>query len=162
MGIGRSIFFVGAGAAACWIGYGFYLDSQRNARIERDLALRDLPAFARDSIDELYKVGAHLSEEKEARITETGPALSIGTMQSTFNLDARRLVPQIFTSFPEVQKVVLIRVMTGTDPRGNDGQVKAIEMDFSRDNSKTINWDKVAFSALPSIADGYWANPTLK
>jgi hypothetical protein len=162
MAIGKKILLTGFGIAVCSIGYGFHLDTQRSEKIGTDLAKQDLASFTRDSIDVLYQVRVEMTDPSEAQISEAGPALTVGTMRTTFNVDTSRLVPKIFNSFPNIMKIRLIRIMTGTDSRGNASQAKAIDLVFSRENSKTINWNRVAFDNLPSLADNYWIDPMLK
>ena len=88
-------------------------------------------------------------------------ALTNGTAKLMFCGHVRDLVPQMFERFSESQTVRVNSWATFTDVRGHDSRAYAFKVRFSRSTGKTVNWENVALSNLPIVADGYWQHPGL-
>jgi len=68
----------------------------------------------------------------------------------------------IFERLPNVSRVEVSATGEFRDIRGNLNEEEAIRFVFTRSNSATIHWDKIAYSDMPKVADKYWIHPAMR
>ena len=146
---------------AVWMVFAFQKDGKRAELLRADIVAQNPTDFAHDTFDSTYKVRSNIYNGNELEVVLSGPSLTAGTTTSVFNVEVANLVPTIFSSFPKVNNVSMVRVVTGKDIRGNDGSAAAIRLSFSRVNASSIQWKSISFSDVPKLADTYWNNPNL-
>src|SRR5262249_29608675 len=79
--------------------------------------------------------------------------------QAGFNVTAEGLFDDIFTIFPEVSTVTLEASVTFVDQRGNESIGPWERVTYTRGNYQSVHWKNVGFSAIPELADEFWACP---
>jgi hypothetical protein len=79
-----------------------------------------------------------------------------------FSAIAQRLVPAALQQFPKIDSVQITGFLTVRDKRGNDHDVQAAMVKFSRAGSASIRWDRVHLDDVIDIADHHAVSPLLR
>lgn len=75
--------------------------------------------------------------------------------------DTECFVTGIFKDFPKIQKVMTRFDADLIDERGHSHTGIISRFTFTRENSATINWDRVRVDRIARIADDHWENPVI-
>lgn len=87
-------------------------------------------------------------------------AMTANTTLSAFEMQAKEIVPAIFSRFHDVQSIQIMAEATLQNIRGNRYHTPVLRIEFTRRNADTINWQNVLGENLPRIADSFWQDPS--
>jgi len=87
--------------------------------------------------------------------------LTAGIAISSFNLDIRELVPEVFNRFPGIAAVKIVARGSFKDVRGNKSVDPMFRITFSRANAARIQWKDILLENIPKVADAYWVHPAM-
>ena len=79
--------------------------------------------------------------------------------KTAFNVTAEGLFDEVFTLFPEVQKITIQYRTKFVDERGQESIEPSERVTYTRANYESINWKNVRFDGIPRLADEFWAHP---
>jgi hypothetical protein len=109
--------------------------------------------------------------QADVQVVQTGVVLAISykidpwamtksSMQSTFKLKLRDILPGVFRKFRDIDQIDVTTTAAFQDQRGHESRGNLIRASFTRSNAKTIVWEKVALDAMPGLADRFWQHPS--
>lgn len=152
-----SIFIVFIVVIVAIAAFFVYSDSSRNQEIEVTQDVSRLAYLLLDYRDADYKSTGN-SNDNEVIVNFDLGEYSAGN-EITFLDEARYVYSKFFKTFKN-KNITLVGNAIFTDVKGNKSKGKAFIIEFTPEQSKTINWEDVRYENLPQLADKYWVNPS--
>jgi len=76
--------------------------------------------------------------------------------------NTEEIIRKLYSERDDINNLELRWYMVLIDERGNEENTEIINIEFSRSNYNSVNWDNFLTDNLPNIADDYWAHPNYR
>jgi len=88
-------------------------------------------------------------------------ALTEGMVVDKFYEFTKQLTPVLFSKIPSCEKVIIRATASMNSIRGTESRGEILTISFTRENSQTINWDKILYSNVPKLADFFYSHHSI-
>jgi hypothetical protein len=136
-------------------------DSCRNSELESSKDPSKIAYLHLDYISEGAKSSVQVSNNEirvDYRLDAWGLTSSLA--RSQFLDTSIQIFKAYFSRLPHINRVIIVATLEFIDIKGNKSRDKAIEIVFTRESAKDIQWDNINKNDLPQLASAFWQHPS--